>query len=199
MTEVGPSGVKGSVQVKEATEEEIKDKTILETIKYEDAEKTFKSDLQIESGIAKSVTTNQQENERFNKILKIEACVQEALKEQYGESYKSSVRVSNGDRQVILDGLIYSKKGKIKSAVEIKYISSKRFESIRFIIARKLRQLYTFGIKRLTIFLVSDSFTEEEILDVYNQNLHQAQIYFFTWDGVSTKELKIPNRKNPIV
>lgn len=203
MTEVGPGGVKGVLQVKEATKEEIKDKTILETVKDEEEENKVLGqniNIQIEPGVTRTPPDAIKEyaSERFAKTLRIEELVQQRLREKYQDRYKSSVRISNGDRSTVVDGLIYSKKEKIQSAIEIKYVSSKSFDAIKFIVARKLRQLWSIGVKRLILVLVSDSFTQEEALRIYNDNLHQAQIYFYNLNGENLVEIEVTNREKHI-
>ena len=201
MTEVGPGGVKGGMHVNPATEEEVKDKTILETIKdEEDVEKIEKQKtsllVKIEDGVPKNVpkTDNEFTLSKFNKTIQIEEIVHQKLIEKYKDKYKSAIRVTNGDKKIIVDGLIYSKNNKIRSAVEIKYISSKSFEAIKFIIHRKVKQLWNVGIKQLNLVLVSDDFVQVDVLKMYYDNVHQAQIFFYTWDGEQLTEVEIPDR-----
>lgn len=204
MTEVGPGGLKGGLEIKEATEEEIKDKTILETVKDEEETKILgqqtSENIQIEPGVARPLSpiTKEFEAGRFVKVQRIETLVQHRLKEKYQDRYKASVRISNGERRTIVDGLIYSKKGNIQSAVEIKFITSKNFDVIKWIIARKLRQLLQIGIKRLVLVLVSDSFTQEDVVKIYNDNVHQAQIYFYNLEGWNLIEVEVPERDKHI-
>ena len=205
MTEVGPGGVKGEIKIKEATEEEIEEKTIFETVKDEQEEKkvlkhSTSTNIQIEPGTTRTPPNTNKEHvlERFAKTLRVEELVQQRLKEKYLDLYKPSVRISSGDKGTVVDGLVYSKKEKIHSAIVIKYVSSKNFDAIKFIVARKLRQLWSIGVKRLTLVLVSDSFTQEEALKIYNDNLHQAQVFFYNLDGENLTEIEIPDREKRI-
>lgn len=205
MTEVGPGGVKGGLHIKEATKEELEQKTIFETVKDEQEEnKVLKhstsTDIQIEPVVARTPPNTDKEHvlERFTKTLRVEELVQQRLKEKYLDLYKPSVRISNGDKGIVVDGLIYSKKEKIQSAIEVKYVSSKNFDVIKYIVARKLRQLWSIGVRRLTLVLVSDSFTKDEALKIYNDNLHQAQVFFYNLDGENLTEIEIPDREKHI-
>lgn len=203
MTEVGPSGVKGSVSIDEATNSEMKQKTIKETKEDDKVAMGISGkdrEIKLQTGVTKDTpnTTKEEVLKRYKKISQIEEAVQTNLIDTYNDRYKPQVRISSGDKKVIVDGLLYSKKGKIKTAIEIRYISSKRYEVLRYIISRKLRQLSQFGIKRLTMILVGDNISKEEAQKIQDENLHQAKMYFYNWIDDNLSEVELSSRDTHI-
>lgn len=204
MTELGPGGVKGEqIKLKDATESEIKQERIKET--KEDDRVINSLIVNSKSEVLENTprvpvpnTTNEGVAHRYLKISQIEEIVQTSLIDKYSERYKSQVKVTNQGKSLILDGILYPKVGKSPIAIEIKYMSSKRYEVIKFIIARKRTQLASLGISKLVLILVGDNITQEEALRVQEENLHQAKIFFYNWDGNSIKEVEISSRNKHI-
>ena len=204
MTEVGPGGVKGEpVKIKGATESEIKQQRIKETKeddKVIEGLVTKDKPLNVETGVHKVVpkSTKEEVIKRYQKIYRIEEVVQTNLIDRYADRYKSQVKITNHEKSVIVDGVVYLKNSKKPTAIEIKYISSKNYEAIRFIIARKKTKLAPLGVSQLILILVGDNITQEEAFKVQEENLHQAKIYFYNWDSGILKEVEIPYRDEHI-
>ena len=201
MTEVGPGGLKGQIQVERATKEAVEDKIDQEEGYATRIQNEVLSQIKIEDGVAPRIpnTENEQVINRFNKVLGIESKIQTLLREKYGTLYRPEVRLSRGGKEIIVDGLIYSRKNKIHAAVEIKYFSSKSFDALKFIISRRRTKLVSLGIKRLYVILVSNDLSDEEALKIYSENLHQAQIFFYVLKNEELTEINIPNRKDEIL
>ena len=204
MTEVGPGGVKGEpVKIKGATESEIKQQRIKETKeddKVIEGLVTKDKPLNVETGVHKVVpkSTKEEVIKRYQKIYRIEEVVQTNLIDRYADRYKSQVKITNHEKSVIVDGVVYLKNSKKPTAIEIKYISLKNYEAIRFIIARKKTKLAPLGVSQLILILVGDNITQEEAFKVQEENLHQAKIYFYNWDSGILKEVEIPYRDEHI-
>lgn len=180
MTKFGPGGIEGKVDIIDATEDELRRETIKEVTDEEKEERTKADDsVIIESHIPKSIPNTDKEHviERFNKKIIIEGLVQSKLKEKYGSLYRPGVRIIKANKELIADGLLYTPKGS-RSVIEIKYIPSKNFDSLPFIIHRKLSKLRYLGIKRMTVVVVAEGLTVEDALPSYKNNLHHSQIYF---------------------
>jgi hypothetical protein len=199
MTEIGPGGVKGETyKVKDATDSEIKHQRIKEVQEddkvIEGILEKKQSEINIETGIRNIPPESQKEEviKRYQKISQIEEAVQTSLIAKYADRYKSQVKVSNNEKSIILDGILYSKNGKKPTAIEIKYISSKNYEAIKFIISRKKTKLAVFGIKRIILVLVGDSISPEEASEIQKDNQHQSEIYFYNWDNGGLTEIETP-------
>lgn len=178
MTGIGVDGIKGDL-ISSASDTEIKTKTILDKNVDEKIEsKTIINHTKIESKPTPEII-NSKNQERYKKVLEVENLVHTSLIEKYGEQYKPQVKLSSpGKIDIILDGIILSH-GKISAAVEIKYVSSKNYDAIRFIIARMKTKLATRGITRLIMVIVGDGLTKEDAQKIKETNLNLTKRIFF--------------------
>lgn len=201
MTEIGPSGLKGeAIKMKDATESEVKQERIKETKEDDRVIEGLivknKTEIGVETGFHKAVPKSTKEEliKKYQKISQIEEVVQTNLIDKYADRYKSQVKITDHEKSVIVDGILYSKNNKKPIAIEIKFISSKNYEAIRFIIARKKTKLAHFGINKLILIIVGDNITIDEAMKIQEDNIHQAKIYFYNWDNGILREIEIPSR-----
>lgn len=199
MVEVGASGVKGSLVVKDASSSEIRNQKIKD-IKEEDKTSSTNNNFLVDTQGVSTKKNTYNLNSRVEKISQIENATHVYISNLYPDQYKPEVKIEKEGKSIILDGVLYGKKNKskIRSAIEIRYMSSKRYESLRFIIARRAKKIAGFGINKIKVILVGDNITSSEALSIYNENMHQAQVYFYNWDSEASEliEVKVEERKN---
>lgn len=179
MTGIGVDGIKGDL-ISNASDTELKTKAILDKKADERIEKRTITNLDAKTELTpKSEIISGKNQERYKKVLEVERVVQASLIEKYGEQYKPEVKLSlPGKMDIILDGVILSH-GKISAAVEIKYVTSKNYDAIRFIIARLKTKLATRGINRLVVVIVGDELTMEDAQKIKEANLNLTKRMYF--------------------
>ncbi|MFA5946855.1 MAG: hypothetical protein WC813_02410 [Patescibacteria group bacterium] len=200
MTHVGSDGINAAVVESSATDAEAKKKTIQEMIETEPKTKkvevSSKTSANALSNKQDAATLDQKNVDRYEKASRIETILQTRLIERYGEKYKSQVKLTmEGKKDLILDGLLYSKKLGKPTAIEIRYFTSKNYEALRFILARFKEKLAIFGIKRLVVIVVGDRLEQEDAVKLQDQNLNLAKLFFYKRnDGGDLEEVLIPER-----
>lgn len=204
MTGIGPDGIKGSVLTTSASDVELKTKTIIETLETDKETKNIERStnasqrVSMEKNAPESHPTIIKEAniDRYTKVSKIESIIQTSLIEKYGDRYKPQIKLSIEGKNIIIDGVLYSKKSGKATAIEIKYISSKNYDALRFIIARFKEKLYLFGIRRLIVIVVGENLLQEDAIKIQEANLNLAKIYFYrTKDNGDLEEVELPSRR----
>jgi hypothetical protein len=206
MTGVGFDGVKGTV-LETATLLEIKAKTMDE--EKEVLAHNLKREAEKVNGVSgigttptvedapkdTSIPTDEKAYKRLKKVTQIEEIIQTGLIQKYADRYRPQVKLSiEGKKSLIIDGLLYSKKGNKATAVEIKYLSPQGIDALRFIISRKIKKYSEFGIRKLVIILIMDEISESDAIKIQEQNIPYAQIYFYKRNDNELEEVKLPTR-----
>jgi hypothetical protein len=204
MTGIGPDGVKAAITTTSASDAEVRSKTIKETIETEKGEKNIINEPQ-KIASNKSATDNTSKDnstplnkrnaERYKTISHIENIIQTGLIEKYGDRYKSQVKLSmEGKKDIILDGILYSKNGTAQG-IEIKYISSKNYDALRFIITKLKMRLVPFGISRLIVIVAGHELSQQDAIKIQDTNSNLAKMFFYNYDNNDNLvEILIPSR-----
>lgn len=122
---------------------------------------------------------NDRVNERLVTTRRIEDLVQQTLIETYGSAYESNMKITRGDKSLIVDGILRSKK-KILRIIEIKYFNQNIPSALKFIILRLKEKLSKLGItKKLMIVTVSDTMTKEMATQIFQENGESASFMFY--------------------
>lgn len=204
LTSIGPDGLHATPVTQPASDTEVKQKAI-----FEDKEEQ-KVTKNIQKKLTYTVATDSREAEvegaeddviaRYTKAVAVEEMVQTRLIARYGDLYAPQVKITVGDKKpLILDGIIYSKTGIKSQAVEIKYVTRKSFDALRFILTRLKEKLILAGIRRLVVVVVSDGLTEADAVKLQEQNLNIARMYFFNLKGDKLERVSIPSRKDQFI
>jgi len=144
-----------------ANEEEIEDKIQGETKdigKKENSALTVSKNEENEKAPLKEYAL-----QRFNKIKKVEELVFKKLTEKYGDDFVSNLKVENNfGKKIILDGVLL-KNNKPNTIIEIKYISIKSLEALKYIGSRYIKRLLNVGMKLpINFIIVSDEINETD-------------------------------------
>ncbi len=201
LTSIGPDGLHAAPITQPASDTEVKQKAILEDKEEQKVTKNIQKQLTYtvtadsRRAEVEGVEANDDAFARYKRAATVEEMVQTMLIARYGDRYAPKVKITVGDiKPLILDGIIYSKLGIKSQAVEIKYVSRKSFDALRFILTRLKEKLILAGIRRLTVVVVSDGLTEEDAIKIQEQNLNIARMYFFNLTGDKLESVPIPSR-----
>ena len=113
------------------------------------------------------LSANDEVNMRLKKVREVENLVNSYLKKEYGNKYDDQIKLKNKNNQLIVDGVIFNN-NEIESIVEIKYISSGKFDHFKHIIKKlklKVKKLLGSEIPLLFV-IVSEKITENDILNI---------------------------------
>jgi len=150
----------------------------------------------------KTTGGSEKSQERFNKVLAIEKLVTDYFMGIYGENYKSQMKIEDelSGKKVIADGLIF-KNGKIDRIIEIKYITSRSFDHIFYVVNRHIGKIFKLGLRVPVRFvIISENLDYENAKIMISQmgqlnfarassGLPRVEVDFFKFDG--SKLLKI--------
>jgi len=136
-------------QQEELTEESKVKKTRFLSVKHQEKK-------QIQSKTEKT-------KERLKKIKDTESFIREIMVKKYGDNYRPEMKIGNNlGREVILDGIIFNDKDQIKEIVEIKFITFKSFDSLKYIGGKFIKRLNKIGIgidQTIRFIIVSEEIT----------------------------------------
>lgn len=110
-----------------------------------------------------AVPKSEMAQSRLEKINRIEELVRERMIKEHGENYSPEMKIENNlGKKIILDGIVFYRENKIKEIVEIKFISSKSFDTFKFVWARFVNKLIKLGVdKPIRIIVVSEEMDQE--------------------------------------
>ncbi len=124
-------------------------------------------------------TSSERVRERAEKIKQIEILVQPYLKEKFTDHYESHMKITNGTKSLVVDGIV-RKNNKIELIIEIKYLTVKSFSVLKYLIIGFREKLLKIGIKRrVLLIVVSEAMTKEHASDMYKDNKGFANLLFF--------------------
>ncbi len=116
---------------------------------------------------------------RMAKIRTIENLIQPHLKTLFGDSYEPHMKVSNGDKFMIFDGIV-RRNGKIKLVIEIRFLTQKSFHILPILINKFRDKLYKLGIRRRVLFIVvSEEITKDDAEKMSEYNKLFAALLFY--------------------
>ncbi|MFH1827069.1 MAG: hypothetical protein ABH812_01385 [bacterium] len=128
-------------------------------------------------------TTNERVLERAHKIKWVEQRLMPILQNELGDNFEPHMRISSNtsnEKPLIVDGVIRRKNRKIGLVVEIKYITGRSFENLKYLIYRYKQRLRKLGIKgRILMVVASEEMTREAAQAMYNENKNAANLMFF--------------------
>jgi hypothetical protein len=196
-----------TVIVNGANKEEYKEKIEQEIANDNKAKKETLTIEHCEKEIKK--TENEKVKERIEKLINIEKLVNSRLRAIYGNNYAPQMKINNDiGKQMIADGIIY-KDGKINELVEIKYVSSKSFNALRYICVRFLNRVVKLGLKipKVKFVIVSPEMDEVSataikndfsylnfVISDFKDNLPRIAFVFFKQDNSALVEIKPENK-----
>jgi len=151
------------------------------------------SSPQIESKLG----SNERVNERIKKIKKVEELIQSFLIDKFGDKYHRNMKLTASRGSFIVDGLVV-KNEKIKYIIEIRYITEKSFQNLKYLIIKFREKLARIlGVKkRIIMLVVSDSMTLEQATSMWLENKGLADLYFFQLIDDSLKEIHLGDKNN---
>ncbi len=145
-------------------------------------------------------TTSKRALERAQKIKKAEERLMPILQSELGDSFEPHMKILNSpgnEKPLIVDGVI-RRKGKVKLIVEIKYITERSFENLKFLIYRYRQKLNKLGIKgRILMVVASEEMTKEAAQEMYNENKKAANLMFFKVDNEKVERIEYEKNLDP--
>jgi hypothetical protein len=131
---------------------------------------------------------------RLQKMRKVEGLVHSYMAKIFGKDYESQIKYTGPNGQYIFDGVIKSQNS-LKFIVEIKYLSSARYEALDFSIAR-----FTHKVKSLEINIagmvavVADQITTDEALKLNKElsNKFNLRFLFFKYENDILVPILVP-------
>lgn len=127
-----------------------------------------------ESPHEKRTSDNKKALERIYKIMAIEKLISDQLQILYGEKYKPQMKLEDENRKekIITDALILRDDNKgIKEIVEIKFITSRSFESFYYVANRFIARIMKLGISIPVRFIVAS-----EQMNIEGANILKNQL-----------------------
>jgi hypothetical protein len=170
-----------ALETRKATKEEVQNKLMTEV--KDEAAITISSE-----GATEKKSKNPEVNERLIKTQNIEQNVQALLHQKWGKNYESQIRIRGGEVSYVFDGLIRTK-GHIRKVVEIKFITAKTFDHLKYVFSRIRKKMDSIGLPnrtQLVVVLVVEDITKEQAAEIRKQDGWMAEIIFYQWkDGVA--------------
>ena len=150
-----------------------------------------KPELSIEHEEKKQVIPKTEKaQDKLDKMRRIEELVRERMIKKYGENFSPEMKIEDSlGRKVILDGVVFYRKNKIKEIIEIKFITSKSFDTFKFVWARFVNRLVKLGFnKPIRMIVVSEGMDQEgahkikqdfDFMNVLRKDLpKECRVYF---------------------
>lgn len=172
---------------REASAEDLENKRVEETEENNDLEENSKTPetdpKDITSHPPNTHKTKQQKLERIKHIKHVEDLVQIYLQKRFYGRYNAYLKFSRGEEEFVTDGIV-RENGKLKSVVEIRYITAKSFPNIKYLIERLKNKLTRAGIldSNILMIIVSEEMTPEEAQKIYRDNIYLADFLFLKID-----------------
>ncbi len=199
MTKLGFDGVSGDVltspasdgEMREKNVEDVKDESALQEAPDSEEVNSQLDGVTLESNVANKPpnTINESAYKKFKERERVEEIVQTVLIDNFGDRYKSQVKLSKKDgEKIILDGIIYSYSGQMR-AVEIKYVKyAPQHSGLHFILSRLRDKLEGYGINKLIVIVVSENM-DEELADKMREFVKaKVAMFFFKLTAEDTLE-----------
>ncbi len=140
-------------------------------------------------------STSESSIERLEKIKKIEGLVHSYLKKRFSDKYQIQMKLSNSMGEAIVDGIILNTRNEVGKIVEIKFITEKSYNALRFILSNFVRKLKALNIKkRLLVIIVSEELTLEQSEKMKQETETLATTLFFQFKNDSILPVLIPEK-----
>jgi len=167
------------------------------SVKEIDQKREEESVIEVESAEGeekrKVNTDNEKVVERAEKIKWVEEKLMPFLQTELGDSFQPHMKIINkasGEKPLIVDGVIIRNE-KIKIIVEIKYITERSFDNLRYLIYRYQQKLKRLGVKgRVLMVVASENMTKEAAQKMYDENRQAANLMFFKVNPDSVEHIE---------
>ena len=130
--------------------------------------------------------------ERVEKIKKVESLVQSYLKEVFPSVYEPHMKITNGQKAMIVDGII-RKNNKIRMVVEIRFLTRKSYSILGILITKFREKLVSIGLKkRVLMIVVSEEMTLGDAQSMYESCKAFASLVFFAYKNEILAKIELP-------
>lgn len=116
-------------------------------------------------------------------------------KEKYPEKYRSYVKISNNSNNIVFDGAVINKSGKVKEVFEFKLITKGSLKSMKFIIRRMEQKFMKLGISpHINLFIAAENLKEDDIKDMIIELSWKVNLAIFNIEDAKLKPLFLDER-----